>query len=284
MFKFDNPDEVTKFKFAYEARNANGEFNDRPTEIDIYGGTPNGDNYTWTKIKTEKASGNINTHGVKGIGGISGVLDIDTQKPYSALKFVVNKTNTNKKFFTYGEIALYSEVVFPAGTTAATEEQVTALNKALAGLDQELRPYQGNPETIEKAAREAINGIVKDIKKHRAFKELSSAEQTILFSRHYQDGNIKDITPSREIAKSLAQGLVQDALDKLNTKYYRDDSHKNRIPLEHADLQAWFNTINAEEYKVKQDDEKTAPASADQPPAQPQTPAPSAHPNRRHRK
>ena len=163
MFKFDNPDEVTKFKFAYEARNANGEFNDRPTEIDIYGGTPNGDNYTWTKIKTEKASGNINTHGVKGIGGISGVLDIDTQKPYSALKFVVNKTNTSKKFFTYGEIALYSEVVFPAGTTAATEEQVTALNKALAGLDQEFRPYQGNPETIEKAAREAINGIVKDI-------------------------------------------------------------------------------------------------------------------------
>ena len=125
--------------------------------------------------------------------------------------------------------------------------------------------------------------IVKDIKKHRTFKELSSAEQTILFSRHYQDGNIKKGT-SREIAEFLAQGLVQNALDKLNTKHYRDDSHKNRIPLEHADLQAWFNTINAEEYKVKQDDEKAAPASADQPPAQPQTPAPSAHPGRRHRK
>ena len=126
--------------------------------------------------------------------------------------------------------------------------------------------------------------IVKDIKKHRAFKELSSAEQTILFSRHYQDGNIKFVNPSKEIAKFLAQGLVQDALDKLNTKHYRDDSHKNRIPLEHADLQAWFNTINAEEYKVKQDDEKAAPASADQTPAQPQTPTPSAHPGRRHRK
>ena len=127
------------------------------------------------------------------------------------------------------------------------------------------------------------NGIVKGIKKHRAFKELSSAEQTILFSRHYQDGNIKK-GASREIAESLAQGLVQNALDKLNTKHYRDDSHKNRIPLEHADLQAWFNTINAEEYKVKQDDEKAAPASADQTPAQPQTPAPSAHPGQRHRK
>ena len=126
--------------------------------------------------------------------------------------------------------------------------------------------------------------IVKDIKKHRTFKELSSAEQTILFSRHYQDGNIKFVDPSKEIAKFLAQGLVQDALDKLNTKHYRDDSHKNRIPLEHADLQAWFNTINAEEYKVKQDDEKAAPASADQTPAQPQTPAPSAHPGRKHRK
>jgi hypothetical protein len=125
--------------------------------------------------------------------------------------------------------------------------------------------------------------IVKDIKKHRTFKELSSAEQTILFSRHYQDGNIKK-GASREIAEFLAQGLVQNALDKLNTKHYRDDSHKNRIPLEHADLQAWFNTINAEEYKVKQDDEKAAPASADQTPAQPQTPAPSAHPGQRHRK
>lgn len=128
------------------------------------------------------------------------------------------------------------------------------------------------------------NGIVKGIKKHRAFKELSSAEQTILFSRHYQDDNIKDVKPSVEIAKFLAQGLVKDALDKLNTAHYKGDSHKNRIPLEHADLQAWFNTINAEEYKVKQDDEKAAPASADQTPAQPQTPAPSAHPGRKHRK
>ena len=127
------------------------------------------------------------------------------------------------------------------------------------------------------------NNIVKGIKKHRTFKELSSAEQTILFSRHYQDGNIKK-GASREIAEFLAQGLVQNALDKLNTKHYRDDSHKNRIPLEHADLQAWFNTINAEEYKVKQDDEKAAPASADQTPAQPQPPAPSAHPGQRHRK
>ena len=127
------------------------------------------------------------------------------------------------------------------------------------------------------------NNIVKGIKKHRTFKELSSAEQTILFSRHYQDGNIKK-GASREIAEFLAQGLVQNALDKLNTKHYRDDSHKNRIPLEHADLQVWFNTINAEEYKVKQDDEKAAPASADQTPAQPQTPAPSAHPGQRHRK
>lgn len=126
--------------------------------------------------------------------------------------------------------------------------------------------------------------IVKDIKKHRAFKELSSAEQTILFSRHYQDGNIKFVNPSVEIAKFLAQGLVKDTLGKLNTAHYKGDSHKNRIPLEHADLQTWFNTINAEEYKVKQDDEKTTPASADQTPAQPQTPAPSAHPSRRHRK
>lgn len=163
MFKFDNPDDVTKFKFAYQARNAYSQFNDRPTEIDIYGGTPQGDGYEWTKIKTEVATGNINTHNVKGIGGISGVLDIDTQDPYSALKFVVKKTNTNKKFFTYGEISLYTEKIYPAGTTAATAEQVVALNKALAGLEENLRPYEGNPEALETAARNAINDIVPDI-------------------------------------------------------------------------------------------------------------------------
>ena len=73
-------------------------------------------------------------------------------------------------------------------------------------------------------------GIVKDIKKHRTFKELSSAEQTILFSRHYQDGNIKFVDPSVEIAKFLAQGLVKDALGKLNTAHYKGASFGGWFP------------------------------------------------------
>ena len=163
MFKFDNPEEVKDFKFAYQARNAGGWFNDRPTEIDIYGGTPQGNGFKWEKFKTEKATGNYDAHGVNGIGGYSGILDIHAPKAYSAFKFVVKKTSQNKKFFTYGEISLYSEKTYPAGTTAATADQVVALNKALAGLDQNFRPYEGNPEALETAARNAINDIVPGI-------------------------------------------------------------------------------------------------------------------------
>ena len=163
MFKFDNPEQVKDFKFAYQARLTSGQFNNRPTEIDIYGGTPEGNGFKWEKIKTEVATGNYNTHRVNGIGGYSGILDIHASKPFSAFKFVVNKTNDNKKFFTYGEISLYTEKSYPAGTTAATIDQVVALNKALAGLNQPLRPYEGNPEALETAARNAINNIVPGI-------------------------------------------------------------------------------------------------------------------------
>jgi len=163
MFKFDNPEQVKDFKFAYQARFTSGQFNNRPTEIDIYGGTPEGNSFKWEKIKTEVATGNYNTHRVNGIGGYSGILDIHAPKPFSAFKFVVKKTNDNKKFFTYGEISLYTEKVYPAGTTAATIDQVVALNKALAGLNQNLRPYEGNPEVLETAARNAINDIVPGI-------------------------------------------------------------------------------------------------------------------------
>ncbi len=163
MFKFDNPEQVKDFKFAYQARLTSGQFNNRPTEIDIYGGTPEGNGFKWEKIKTEKATGNYNTHRVNGIGGYSGILDIHASKPFSAFKFVVKKTNDNKKFFTYGEISLYTEKAYPAGTTAATLDQVVALNKALAGLDQTFAPYKGNPEALETAARNAINNIVPGI-------------------------------------------------------------------------------------------------------------------------
>lgn len=163
MFKFDNPEQVKDFKFAYQARLTSGQFNNRPTEIDIYGGTPEGNGFKWEKIKTEVATGNYNTHRVNGIGGYSGILDIHASKPFSAFKFVVNKTNDNKKFFTYGEISLYTEKSYPAGTTAATIDQVVALNKALAGLNQTFRPYEGNPEALETAARNAINDIVPGI-------------------------------------------------------------------------------------------------------------------------
>ena len=68
-------------------------------------------------------------------------------------------------------------------------------------------------EMLKDLARE-YKDLTKDIKKHREFKELAIEEQTILFSRKWQNGNLQ-IPASKAIAKSFSLGLVRDALDKL---------------------------------------------------------------------
>lgn len=90
--------------------------------------------------------------------------------------------------------------------------------------------------------------LTKDIKNHREFKELAIQEQTILFSRKWQNGNLQN-PASKAIAKSLSLGLVQDALDKLVPENYPGQG--KRINKEHDYLETWTQCIHLERHKVK---------------------------------
>lgn len=68
----------------------------------------------------------------------------------------------------------------------------------------------------------------------KKFNELSREEQTVLFSRIYQDGNIANRgNPSIELSKYLAMDDKEAAVNQLSTQYYRGIAHKDRIPKEH---------------------------------------------------
>lgn len=90
--------------------------------------------------------------------------------------------------------------------------------------------------------------LTKDIKNHREFKELAIQEQTILFSRKWQNGSLKPAA-SQSIAQSFSLGLVQDALDKLVPENY--PGQEKRINKEHDYLEAWIQCIHLERHKVK---------------------------------
>lgn len=102
-------------------------------------------------------------------------------------------------------------------------------------------------EMLKDLARE-YKDLTKDIKKHREFKELAIEEQTILFSRKWQNGNLQ-IPASKAIAKSFSLGLVRDALDKLAPANY--PGQEKRINKEHDYLEAWLSCIHEERHKVK---------------------------------
>ena len=81
------------------------------------------------------------------------------------------------------------------------------------------------------------------IKDGKPFGNLSQEEQTILFSRHYQDGNIIDGN-NYELAKEIASGESQAVLDRLSTVNYPGAAHKNRIPVEQSYLrEAYKRTL-----------------------------------------
>lgn len=126
---------------------------------------------------------------------------------------------------------------------------------------------RAHPLTITKAEADLLDAEMKNqhlkdtireydeltthLPKRRTFTQLSAAEQTVLFSRHYQDGNIRRNPASREIATALAEGRVQDALDRLTTSHYSNDAHHTRVPQERNYLNAWFQTIDAQAYRVQ---------------------------------
>ena len=68
---------------------------------------------------------------------------------------------------------------------------------------------------------EKYDTLTKDIKGHRQFTKLAIEEQTILFSRKWQNGSLRPAA-SRSIARSFSLGLVRDALDKLVPEARRD--------------------------------------------------------------
>ena len=95
---------------------------------------------------------------------------------------------------------------------------------------------------------EKYDTLTKDIKGHRQFTKLAIEEQTILFSRKWQNGSLRPAA-SRSIARSFSLGLVRDALDKLVPANY--PGQEKRIDKEHDYLEAWLSCIHEERHKVK---------------------------------
>ena len=121
------------------------------------------------------------------------------------------------------------------------------------------KPLSLSKQEVEQIVAEMKNEMLKDlvreykdltadIKNHRDFKELAIEEQTILFSRKWQNGNLQ-IPASKAIAKSFSLGLVRDALDKLVPANYPGQG--KRIDKEHDYLEAWLSCIHEERHKVK---------------------------------
>lgn len=95
---------------------------------------------------------------------------------------------------------------------------------------------------------EKYDTLTKDIKGHRQFTKLAIEEQTILFSRKWQNGSLRPAA-SQSIARSFSLGLVRDALDKLVPANY--PGQEKRIDKEHDYLEAWLSCIHEERHKVK---------------------------------
>lgn len=111
------------------------------------------------------------------------------------------------------------------------------LSKAEADLvDKEMKSYH-----LAEAKTQYANATA-DIKGAPKFSELSQAEQTVLMSRKYQDGNLtaKNNTASQRLITAMGNRNNTDAVNALSTQYYTANAHTGRIPKEHAYLQASY--------------------------------------------
>lgn len=131
--------ELTELVVKYAARNNQGNYQNIPTAMMIYGGTVDTEgNVTWeeTAFDTLTAeAGSYTRTDVEGIGGLSGHFTINTgETVYTAFKFAVTDTyyaGRTEKFFTYGEFQI-SAAREVAPTVEASENQVLALDNAIA--------------------------------------------------------------------------------------------------------------------------------------------------------
>lgn len=121
------------------------------------------------------------------------------------------------------------------------------------------KPLSLSKQEVEQIVAEMKNEMLKDlvreydrltekIEGRRELKKLAIEEQTILFSRKWQNGNLQ-IPASKAITKSFSLGLVRDALDKLVPANY--PGQEKRIDKEHDYLEAWLSCIHEERHKVK---------------------------------
>ena len=127
------------------------------------------------------------------------------------------------------------------------------------------KPLSLSKQEVEQIVAEMKNEMLKDlireydrltekIEGRREFKDLAIQEQTILFSRKWQDGHLRNYQASKDIARSLSLGQTREALGKLNDSNY--PGHGDRIAKEHAYLEAWLHCIHEEKHKVKPDGDK----------------------------
>lgn len=131
--------ELTELVVRYAARNNQGNYQNIPTAMNIYGGTVDAEgNVTWeeTAFATLTAeAGSYTRTDVEGIGGLSGRFTINTgETVYTAFKFEVTNTyyaGRTEKFFSYGEFQI-SGAREVAPTVEASENQILALDNAIA--------------------------------------------------------------------------------------------------------------------------------------------------------
>lgn len=71
------------------------------------------------------------------------------------------------------------------------------------------------------------------------FGELSQAEQTVLMSRKYQDGNLTNAS-SKRLMTAMGNRNNTDSVNALSTQYYDAGAHEHRIPKENKYLKDSF--------------------------------------------
>ena len=150
--------ELTELWVKYQARNAGGAYNDRPTKMSIYGGTMAEDG---TVTYETTAFANLTT--ADGIGEVAGEFRFTADKAYDAFKFEVHETvmstgNTGNKWFTYGEFQMYSQALTPA-ELEMTESQAANLSGAIEyakGANLVTDSYEKLIEDINRAINKVL--------------------------------------------------------------------------------------------------------------------------------
>ena len=150
--------ELTELWVKYQARNAGGAYNDRPTKMSIYGGTIAEDG---TVTYETTAFANLTTE--DGIGQTAGEFKFTADKAYDAFKFEVHETvmsdnKVGKKWFTYGEFQMYSQALTPA-ELEMTESQAANLSGAIEyakGANLVTDSYEKLIEDINRAINKVL--------------------------------------------------------------------------------------------------------------------------------